>query len=243
MSSDESGSAIPESTLVIYGGKKGEVSQQVESVLGLTERYYYQTWVSLGVMRRLGFVFEGGVESAGGVGEIVCMFAVLVVVLALFAFWNLAVVFIVILVLTLLSGGAALKFLRATYITADLDRIDTEHVNTFLRQQVVLGRFVQVKGGATSDDAQKSSQATNLFKRGIQSALLVATVFLIVEVIYWFAKGHWLSGLNPVTGALELQILIIFGVLFGLGVVMMDLGVFLRYRLSKKWAERVEVVD
>jgi hypothetical protein len=243
MGSDEAGSPIPETTMVIYGGKKGEVSQSVESVLGLTEKGYYQTWVSLGVMRRLGFLFEGGVESSGGVGEIVCMFAVLIIVLALFAFWNLAVVFIVILVLTVLSGGAALKFLRATYVTASLDGIEPERVDSFLRQQVVLGRFVQVKQGAVSDDAQKSSQATNLFKRGIQSALLVATLFLIVEVIYWLQNGHWLSGLNPATAVFELQVLAIFGVLFALGVVMMDVGVVLRYRLSKKWAERVEVVD
>ena len=68
-------------------------------------------------------------------------------------------------------------------------------------------------------------------------------MFLIVEVIYWLQNGHWLSGLNPATAVFELQVLAIFGVLFALGVVMMDVGVVLRYRLSKKWAERVEVVD
>ncbi len=229
--------------MVIYGGRKNEVAQSLESVLGLSEEDYYQTWVSLGLMRRLGFLFEGGVESAGGVGELVCMFAVLVIVLALFAFWNLAVVFIVVLVLTVLSGGAALKFLRGTYVTTSLDGIEQSHLDAFERQQVILGRFVQFKGGTRSEDTERSSFATTLFKRGIQAALLVATIFLVAEVLFWLVNGHWLSGLDPVTGPLELQILIAFGALFVVGAVIMDIGVLIRYRLSRQWAQRVEVVD
>ena len=229
--------------MVIYGGKKNEVAQSLESVLGLAEEDYYQTWVSLGLMRRLGFLFEGGVESAGGVGELVCMFAVLVIVLALFAFWNLAVVFLVVLVLTVLSGGAALKFVRGTYVTTSLDGIEQSSLDAFVRQQVILGRFVDFKGEPRSADIESSSFATTLFKRGIQAALLVATLFLIAEVIYWLVNGHWLSGLDPVTGPLEFQVLIVFGILFVIAAVIMDIGVLIRYRLSRQWAQRVEIVD
>ncbi len=51
-------------------------------------------------------------ESAGGITEIVCMFAVLLLLLALFAFWQLVIAIIVLVVMALFSGGAALKYLR-----------------------------------------------------------------------------------------------------------------------------------
>lgn len=243
MDSESKDSLVRETTLLIYGGKREVVGQAIESVLNLTDEDYYQTWVRLGVMKRLSFLFEGGVESAGSLGGLSCMFAVMVIVLALFAFWNLVVLFAVILVLTLLSGGAAFKFMRATYITAKLEGTEESRIDAFVRQQVVLGRFVQVKKATGSRDTSVASRATLLFKRGIQFSLLTATIFLIAEVIHWLVNGHWLSGLDPITGPAELQVLIAFGALFILGVVIMDVGVVWRFMLAREWANRVEIVD
>ena len=89
-------SDVPETFITIYGGKKEEVGESAKNILGISDSDYYGTWISMGIMQRLGFLFEGGVESAGGMGEIVCMFAVLIAVLALFAFWSVANVLIVI---------------------------------------------------------------------------------------------------------------------------------------------------
>jgi hypothetical protein len=241
--SSKSENVVPETTMVIYGGKREDVGQALESVLGLGEDDYYQTWVSLGVMKRLGFLFEGGVESSGSLTGVVCMFAVLILVLALFAFWNLIVVFITLLVLTLLSGGAALKFARGTYVTATLDKLDTSQLEAFVNEQVVLGRFVYVKDTKDSPDLTRSSLACHFFRRGIQFSLLVATVFLVVEVFYWLINAHFLSGLDPVTGPTETFVLLVFGLVFLVGVMVIDLGVILRYRLSKQLKGRVTLVD
>lgn len=229
-------SDIPRTSITVYGGKRDEVSQSAKSILGLSDEEYYGTWINLGIMRRLGFLFSGGVESAGGLGEIVCVFAVLIIVLALFALWNIAVVFLVAAVLTLLSGGAALKFIRAFYITAPLSNLDKDKINRFVAEQVALGRFVRVEGTHASKEmselTQRASSATLTFRTGIQFALAVATIFLIIEIIYYFIMGHWLSGLNEATQILEIQVLIYFGLLFLVGVILMDLGVFLRHRAA-----------
>ncbi|MCK4566897.1 MAG: hypothetical protein KAU48_06270, partial [Candidatus Thorarchaeota archaeon] len=113
-------SDVPLTSITIYGGKKDDVGESAKNILGISDRDYYGTWISMGIMQRLGFLFDGGLESAGGLGEIVCMFALLIAILALFALWSVAIVFVVIAVLTLLSGGAAYKFIRAVYITAPI---------------------------------------------------------------------------------------------------------------------------
>lgn len=228
---------IPQTSITIYGGKKADVAESAKRTLAISDNEYYGTWINLGVLRRLGFLFEGGVESAGGLGEIVCVFAALIIILAMFTLWNVAVVFIVVLVLTLLSGGAALKFVRAVYITKPLGDLDVDKVNQFVTEQVALGRFVRIEGTHASKDmselTKKTSAATLTFRTGIQFALIVATVFLIIEVMYYFTMNHWLSGLNEATKALEIQVLIYFGLLFLVGVILMDVGVLLRWRAAK----------
>ena len=97
----------------VYGGKKKEVFDSIKRHLGVSEETeLYHTWINVSAMKRLAFLFEGGVESAGGITEIVCMFAVLLLLLALFAFWQLVIAIIVLVVMALFSGGAALKYLR-----------------------------------------------------------------------------------------------------------------------------------
>jgi len=228
---------VPETSITIYGGKKEEVGESAMNILGISDDDYYGTWISMGIMQRLGFLFEGGVESAGGMAEIVCMFAVLIAVLALFAFWSVAIVFIVIAVLTLLSGGAAYKFLRAAYITAPISNMESSKIDEFVATQLTQGRFVRIEDSDTSkimsEVTQKASAATLTFKRGIQFALLIATIFLITEVYYFFMMGHWLSGLNVATYTLEITVLTIFGLLFLVGIILMDTGVLLRRRVAK----------
>ncbi|TFG30647.1 hypothetical protein EU527_14225 [Candidatus Thorarchaeota archaeon] len=230
-------SVIPRTSITIYGGRRDEVSASAKRLLDISDDEYYSTWINLGIMKRLGFLFEGGVESAGGLGEIVCMFAVVIIILAMFTLWNVAVVFLVVAVLTILSGGAAIKFLRAVYVTAPLSVLDTNQVDEFVQEQVSLGRFVRIEGTHASKNmsklTQRTSAATLTFRTGIQFALLVASVFLIIQVIYYFMMNHWLSGLNEATRVLEIQILTYFGLLFLFGVILMDVGVLMRSRAAK----------
>ena len=80
---------------------------------------------------------------------------------------------------------------------------------------------------------KSASRATIAFRRGIQFALLIATIFLITEVIYFVMNQHWLSGLNVATADFEIMVLTIFGVLFLIGVIVMDMGVLLRRNVAK----------
>ncbi|MHA1576948.1 MAG: hypothetical protein ACTSU3_06270 [Candidatus Thorarchaeota archaeon] len=232
---------IQETSITIYGGKKDEVGNDAKSILGIGDDEYYGTWLSMGIMRRLGFLFDGGVESAGGLGEIVCMFALLVIILAVFAFWSVAVVFIVVIVLTLLSGGAAYKFIRAVYITTPLSGMDNSKIDEFVSEQLAKGRFVKIEGIGTTAEmsatTKSSSTAASHFRRGIQFSLFIATIFLITEVIYFLMNQHWLSGLNVATADFEILVLTMFGLLFLIGIVLMDIGVLLRRRIARSMVE------
>jgi len=214
----------------VYGGKKKEVFESIERHLGVSEEAeLYHTWVNVSAMKRLAFLFEGGVESAGGIIEIVCMFVVLLLLLALFAFWQLVIAIIVLVVMALFSGGAALKYLRGTFLSVPLDGVDLDAVEQLTKEQVTAGRFVNV----TVDNAEKiispiassSSKATRLFKTGIHIALITATLFLVLEVAFRFLTDQW---------AFDAMILLIFGWAFFFGIALMDGGVVLRYQLSKK---------
>jgi len=227
-------SDISTASITIYGGKKDDVGNDAKNILGITEKEYYGTWLSMGIMQRFGFLFNGGVESAGGLGEIVCVFAIIIAVLAMFAFWSVAVVFITVIVLTLLSGGAAYKFIRAVYITAPLSNMEPSKIDEFVAKQLVQGRFVKIESTAEMNATTRSaSKASRVFRNGIQFALFIATIFLITEVIYYIMNQHWLSGLNATTADMEIIILTIFGILFLVGVTVMDIGVLLRRSAAK----------
>ncbi|MBN2229261.1 MAG: hypothetical protein JW779_06665 [Candidatus Thorarchaeota archaeon] len=244
MSTNEKEEIVPKTTIRVYGGKKETVGESVNQTLGLRDDQYYSTWISLGVMKRFAFLFEGGVESAGSIGGLVLMFIVLVITLLFFALWQFVVFFLVIAVLTLLSGGAAAKFLRATYITTPLDNIDVVKIQEFVKIQVREGHFVRVDEDprieGKDDTIHRISQATKIFKNGIQFSLVVATIFLIVQVLYWFMNHHWITGSHPITGESEILILVAFGIFFLAGVLAMDLGVLLRRRIANSLQRPLE---
>ncbi len=227
----------PTMTISIYGGKKSEVKESIERNLELADEGVYQTWLSINVMKQLSFLFSGGVESSGGIIEMIIMFVFVALILAVFAFWQIVIFMIVILVLALFSGGAALKFVRGTFIDADHTKIDLTKLDNFVKEQILAGRFVKVESIAVEDQLLKStkdaSSATTVFRRGIKLAMIVATLLLVVEVAYYFLVGHWLSGLDLVTGPQEIIVLYSFGFAFLLGILIMDIGVLMRRSLSK----------
>jgi hypothetical protein len=221
----------------VYGGKRDEVKESIERNLELTDESFYQTWLSINVMKQLGFLFEGGVESSGGIIEMIVMFVFVAIILAAFAFWQVVIFIIVILVLALFSGGASFKFIRGTFIEADHTKMDLVKLDNFVKEQIRKGRFVKVKSEVIEDNLSdfinRSSRATRVFRNGIKISLVISTIFLIVEVAYRFLTGHWLSGLDPVTGPLEIWVLVGFGLVFLIGIILMDSGVLMRRSLSK----------
>ena len=227
----------PTMVISVYGGKRDDVKESIERNLELTDESFYQTWLSINVMRQLGFLFEGGVESSGGLLEMIVMFVLVAIILAAFAFWQVVVFVIVILVLALFSGGASFKFIRGTFIEADHIKIDLSKLDNFVKEQIKEGRFVKVESVAAeaslSDFTKRASTATRVFRNGIKISLVISTIFLIVEVVYRIFMNHWLTGLDPVTGPQEIWVLIGFGLVFLIGIIAMDVGVLMRRSLSK----------
>lgn len=231
----------PTMEISVYGGKRDEVKESIERNLELTDESFYQTWLSINVMKQLGFLFEGGVESSGGIIEMIVMFVLVAIILAAFAFWQVVVFIAVILVLALFSGGASFKYIRGTFIEADHTKMDLVKLDNFVREQVQKGRFVKVKSVTVEDSfsefIKSSNRATSWFRNGVKISLVISTIFLIVEVAYRFLVGHWLTGLNPVTGTQEIYVLIGFGLVFLIGIIVMDAGVLMRRSLSKSLSQ------
>ncbi len=231
----------PTMEISVYGGNRDDVKESIERNLELTEEDFYQTWLSINVMKQLGFLFEGGVESSGGILEMIVMFIFVALILAAFAFWQVVIFIIVILVLAIFSGGASFKYIRGTFIEADHTKIDLAKLDNFVKEQIKEGRFVKVESlpveSKFSDSMKKATSATRVFRSGIKISLILSTVFLIVEVAYRFFVGHWLTGLHPVTGTQELYVLILFGFIFLAGIIAMDLGVLMRRNLSKSLSQ------
>ncbi len=227
----------PTMTISIYGGKKSDVKESIERNLELTDEGFYQTWLSINVMKQLSFLFSGGVESSGGIIEMIVMFVFVALILAAFAFWQVVIFMVVLLALALFSGGAAFKFVRGTFIEADHSKIDLTKLDNFVKEQIKAGRFVKVDSLPVSDKLSETikdaSQATTVFRRGIYLSMVVASLVIVVEVAYFFLMGHWLSGLDPFTGTQEIIVLYCFGLAFLLGILIMDLGVLMRRSLSK----------
>jgi len=211
----------------VFGGKKDDVSDALQQNLG-EDPHYFQTWVNVSIMRRLGFLFVGGVESAGGVFDVLCVLAVVAAVLAIFLFWQVVVMLLVIVVLAIFSGGAAFKFLRGTFIEAVAEKIPSDKLDAFVVDQVVGGNFVQVRAPKDYEfnyATKQSSSVTKMFRGGIYFALFIATIFMILEVVYYVIYQMWMTNLD---------VLILFGAGFLIGIAVMDLGVLLRRQLAKK---------
>lgn len=216
--------------IAIYGGRLSEVEESVKAHLVTSnETEIYHTWVNVAAMKRLGFLFSGGVESAGGVVEIIWMFAVMLAILALFFIWNLLVFVVVILVLAVFSGGAALKYLRGTFVSLPLEKAGADRLDAFTTDQLVRGHFVSVKSKkkelSLGQACASSNRATTVFKAGIHLSLAIATLLIIVELLYRFVTAIWVT---------DLLVLAFFGLAFLIGIVFMDAGTIMRYRLAKR---------
>ncbi|TFF91138.1 hypothetical protein EU545_05465 [Candidatus Thorarchaeota archaeon] len=215
--------------ITIYGAKEEDVGPSFkEHVAPAEDSHTYSTWVNVGALKRLAFLFEGGVESAGGIFEILCVFAVMGVILAAFAFWQIVIVFVVIAVLTLLSGGAALKYIRSTKIQTMADRIDLQALDAFVDNQLREGRFVVTNSEDSlefSEQVLDSNMAADAFRYGILTSIVVATCFFIVEVVYWLLFQSWMT---------EIWFLAVWGIAFLVGVVTMDIGALWRHNLANR---------
>jgi hypothetical protein len=224
----------PTMKIAIYGGKRSDVKESIERNLELTDESFYQTWLSINAMKQLSFICVGGVESSGGIIEMLVMFALVVAILMVFALWQTIVFVIVILVLALFSGGAAFKFVRGTFIEADHTKIDLSKLDNFVKEQILKGHFVKIESPPVKDQLSElttdATHATTVFRRGITMAMVIATLFLITEILYFLTMGHWLSGLNS---DLEIYVLYCFGLGFLLGIMIMNFGVLMRRNLSK----------
>ena len=231
MSSEGSGDYEgPSIEIVVYGGKEAEVSKSLESHVGTGEdAHIYQTWVNVAALKRLGFVFEGGVESAGGIFDLIFLFALIAVIFLLFIFWNLVVYAVVFVVLYIFSGGAALKYLRGSFITAPSGKIPADKLDAFATEQLKKGYFVKAKDDEGDVNIgpvmQKSTTITALFSAGININLLIATAFLAFELIFRYMTNTW---------ALDLYLLTFFGIMFLTGIIAMDIGVLWRRRFAGK---------
>ncbi|TFG07543.1 hypothetical protein EU538_08635 [Candidatus Thorarchaeota archaeon] len=218
--------------ITVYGAKENDVEPSLKKHLAPSEEpHTYSTWVHVGAMKRLAFLFEGGVESAGGIFEILCVFVIMAAVVGLFAFYQIVVFFVVIVVLTVLSGGAAIKYVRSTKIQTMAERVETGRLESFVDEQLREGRFVSIKSEediSLSDRVWKSDRASDAFRYGILISLFVATGFLIVEVFHWFFFQSWMT---------EVWFLAVWGIAFLVGVAFMDVGVVWRHNLAKHIGE------
>ncbi len=215
--------------LIVHGGNKQSVREKITTHLNVSDdAEFYQTWTNVAMLRRLRFLFSGGVESAMGLFEVVCMFAVLVLTLILFFFWQTIVFAIVLLVLAVFSGGAALKYVKGTYLGTNASDVDFDSLEQLTIELTQLGGFVYVNTDASDSElgpvTRTASRNAKLFRSGISLALLIATVFLIYEVVYRILLHVWST---------DILILAIFGLLFLASIVVMDMGVILNHRLKK----------
>ncbi len=219
--------------ITIYGAKKDDVDSSFKKhMFASEESHIYSTWVNVDALKRLAFLFEGGVESAGGIFEILCVFAVMGAVLAAFAFWQIVIVFVVIAVLTLLSGGAALKYVRSTKIQTLAERIEPQALDAFVDEQLKEGRFVRVSAEDSMDLSERlldSNSATDTFRYGIITAILIATLFFIVEVLYLLLYQSWMT---------DTWFLAVWGIAFLVAVVTMDVGALWRHNLAHHIGEK-----
>lgn len=212
----------------VYGGKKNEVTENLAQHLDKEGTQQYQTWVNVSVMKRLSFMFVGGVESAGGIFDVLCVLTILAAVLAAFLFWQVIIYIVVIFVLAIFSGGAAFKFLRGTFIEAVSEKIPAGDLEAFVSNQLYDGSFVQIRapdGYELGYISSQSSSSTRVFKVGIYFALFIATIFMIFEVAYFLLFQAWMT---------DFSVLALFGAGFLVGICVMDLGVLLRRQLAKK---------
>ncbi|TXT55990.1 MAG: conserved membrane protein of unknown function [Candidatus Thorarchaeota archaeon] len=221
--------------ITVYGGEERSVLTSFKENIGDCDQHSYHTWVNVRAMKRLLFLFDGGVESAGGIFEIICVFAIMLITLALFAFWQIVIYFIVMIVLALFTGGVALKYIRGTFIEVEPTKLPPKLLNEFVKKQLIAGNFVRVEAPKNSINLESitksSNRATQVFEVGVKLSLLVGTLFFIAQIAFRIWMNEWLSDITAIT---------IFGLTFLTCILITDVGVILRHRLEKQLDEESE---
>ncbi len=229
--SSETSDASTWINLAVYGRGKDEITGSIEKHFGMPLSLQADhTWVGVKDAKKAMKVTSKGMsESFAAVIDILCIIIMLaaVVLIALFILVEGILFIIVIAVLTIFSGGAALKYTRVTYISANMYEIGIEEVEAFFKAQTLEGRFVRAK--ATDPELKfkpitsKATRASQLFRIGIMASLVVATIFLILEAAYRIIYGNWYT---------EIIVLAEFGLAFLAGIILTDIGALLRRRLQ-----------
>jgi len=229
----------PTAEISVYGGHLSSVQDSVQSnLIDPGEASMYRTWVNIRATKTLTSMIGGGVESAGGLIEIIWMFIVLAVIIFVFFIWQLVVFFLVIGVLAVFSGGAALKYVRGTYVSLPVEKTSVEKLDAFAADLIAKGQFVGIKftnqKTSLGPIGRSSNRATRLFRLGIHLSLFVATAFLVFEIVYRYFRFAWMTDIMALGG---------FGVAFLAGIVMIDAGALARRRLAGRLKARGRSAD
>lgn len=227
----------PTVEISVYGGRLSKIQNSVQrNLVNPSEAGIYQTWMNVRAMRSLTSMIGGGVESAGGLIEIIWMFVVLAVIILLFFVWQLVVFFLVIGILALFSGGVALKYLRGTFVSMPSEKTSVDKLDAFVADVVTNGHFVRIKvtnqKTVLGPIGRSSNRATRIFLSGIHLSLLVATVFLAFEILYRYFWSAWMTDLLALGG---------FGLAFLFGILMIDASALARRRLAGRLKARARL--
>ncbi len=213
----------PDFFISVYGG--GEmctINESYQKHVDDSDAHMYRTWVNVSLLKRLGNLFSGSVESAASATDLILLMVLTVLLIAFFVLWQFVIFFIVLAVLALFSGGTALKLLKGTFIETRSSKVDLSKLDDFIKEQVGLGRFVDVRGEepfVAPEFTKKALQSTSLFKWGIYISLIVATLFTVFEILSQFLLQSWLTNIG---------FLLVFGLSFLAGIVIMDVGAYMR---------------
>ena len=216
--------------VAIYGRGKSDVLSSIETRFGVDLKDEAEhEWVAPRAAKRAIRVTASGVKEIGYAdhsGECTLVSIIVAIIVALIIFLQLVVFLIVLVVLTIFTGGAALKYTKATYMKAPGESIEASQLEAFAKDQILTGRFVMVKTENSrfplGPISKASTRATQLFRWGIISSVTIAFVFLAVEAVYYFLNWTWLT---------DIMILLGFGLAFLLAIIITDIGVLLRRRL------------
>ncbi len=224
----------PDLFITVYGGKKDEVDQSFKEHTEIPDAHSYQTWISVSVLRRFARLFSGSVESAGGAGDLVLVIAVTILIIAFFFLWQFVVFFIVILVLALFSGGVAFRFIKGTFIEIMAADLDSRKFDEFVKKQMLKGYFIDLRATRAFDTqpyTKRALESTKIFKWGIYFSLIVATLFVGLEILIYLLTHFWQT---------QIWFLAVFGFGFLIGILIMDIGVYLRRSAAKSLATNLD---
>ncbi|MGY5875789.1 MAG: hypothetical protein RTU30_08585 [Candidatus Thorarchaeota archaeon] len=218
--------------IAIYGRGKDDVNESIEKHFGVSlSSEAAHTWVGISQAKHTMRVTKKGIlDTTYMAANVECVIVMIIVgfILSLLLLFQMIMFMIVLSVLGLFSGGAALKYSRVTYITALASEADPDSIEVFTKHQILNGRFVRVKpedpGLELKSITKSANTATQLFRVGIVFSIVVATLFLFVEVGYRVLYGVWLT---------DLIALLEFGIAFLLGIIMTDVGALKRRGLRK----------